>query len=169
MAGSGHSKMARSDYSGGGPEGPELPPKGTMSLARSSMERPWFPGQGWKERAMKGRGPGQLRSTRRRVLAVFTGVVTVCFYAIVMAGPAQAAETCSLSGGVLTITTTAGEDPTVSRSSGSPGTISVSGCSSIAGGPATTANTTAIHFDSSGDANANTFTIDLSNGGWGTI
>src|SRR2546430_11554936 len=102
----------------------------------------------------------------RRTLALLTGLTTIFLFAIGVAPPpAQAAQTCSFSSGTLTVTTTAGEDPTVSRNSA--GTISVSGCASISGGPATTSNTTAISLN--GDAGANNFGIQLANGGWGSI
>src|SRR5438309_5412330 len=113
------------------------------------------------------RRPG---TARRRIISLATGIATLLFYAILVAGPAQAAVTCTFSSGTLTVTTSAGEDPAVSRAAGSAGAISVTGCGAISGSPTAgpTGNTTLIHLDSSGDAGNNTYTIDLTNG-WGTI
>jgi len=107
------------------------------------------------------------REGRRKRLPVvaFAGVL-FAFQAIALVGAnvAQAATACSFAGGVVTVTMPAAGD-TATFSQGTSGEIRYTGVTQC--GTATVATTTTIIV--TGGALAQTVTIDLSTGDWGTI
>jgi hypothetical protein len=110
---------------------------------------------------MKISGGGR-RLGKRASAFVVTGSL-VAFQALAMVGAqVAAAATCTFSGGVLTVDSTAAETLTVSRNPA--GDIAVSTCPATT---ATVATTTAI--DINGDVNNQDVVIVLENGGFGTI
>lgn len=109
---------------------------------------------------LRGRG----RRGRRTSVVAFAGAL-MAFQALALIGalPASAAS-CGFSGGVLTVTSTGLEASLFSRDAA--GAITVSSCAAGTGG-ATVATTTAISL--TGDTGDQDVTIDLDDGGWGTI